>query len=261
VGEGAHGMTTTLAILGQFGDAIDFILHERRPEQGAEPVGGAQVLELVWDHLELTLASMAAACAVAVPLGLALGHTGRGEFVATSVSNIGRAVPSFALVAFFFAFLGASFVNVALALTLLAIPPILTNSYVGVRQVDPETVDAARGIGMTEPQIVRRVELPLALPLIFGGVRTSMVNVIATATLAPLVGLSSLGDPIIAVNTYGEGGRLGAAILVALLAVASEVLLGAAQHAATPKGLRLRPEGRAWRSRFLYTKRRVEATP
>ena len=92
---------------------------------------------------------------------------------------------------------------------------------------------------MTEPEIVRRVELPLALPLVFGGIRTSMVNVIATATLAPLVGVSSLGDPIIAVNTHGEAGRLAAAIVVALLAVASEVILGAIQRATTPKGLRV----------------------
>ena len=129
-----------------------------------------------------------------------------------------------------------------LALVLLAIPPILTNTFVGVSQVDRDTVDSARGMGMTEGEIVRRVELPLALPLVFGGIRTSTVNVIATATLAPLIGVSSLGDPIIAVNTHGEAGRLAAAIVVALLAVASEVILGAAQRATTPKGLKLAME-------------------
>ena len=222
-----------------FGDAFDYLIHERVPEQGAEPVGGDQVLGLIWDHLELTFAAMGVACAIAIPIGLVLGHTGRGQFFATSISNVGRAVPSFALVAFFFAFLGASFVNVTLALVLLAIPPILTNAFVGVQQVNPDTVDSARGMGMTEGEIVRRVELPLALPLVFGGVRTSTVNVIATATLAPLIGVSSLGDPIIAVNTHGESGRLAAAIVVALLAVASEVILGAAQRATTPRGLKL----------------------
>jgi osmoprotectant transport system permease protein len=222
-----------------FGDAFDYLLHERVPEQGADPVGGDNVLPLIQDHLELTGASMGIACAIAIPIGLVLGHTGRGQFFATSISNVGRAVPSFALVAFFFAFLGASFINVTLALVLLAIPPILTNTFVGVSQVDRDTVDSARGMGMTEAEIVRRVELPLAMPLVFGGVRTSTVNVIATATLAPLIGVSSLGDPIIAVNTHGEAGRLAAAIVVALLAVASEVVLGAAQRASTPKGLKL----------------------
>ena len=225
-----------------FGDALDYLIHERVPEQGADAVGGDQVLGLIWDHLELTFASMGIACAVAIPIGLVLGHTGRGQFFATSISNVGRAVPSFALVAFFFAFLGASFVNVTLALVLLALPPILTNTFVGIRQVDRDTVDSARGMGMTEGEIVRRVELPLALPLVFGGVRTSTVNVIATATLAPLIGVSSLGDPIIAVNTHGESGRLAAAIVVALLAVASELILGAAQRVSTPRGLRLAME-------------------
>jgi osmoprotectant transport system permease protein len=222
-----------------FGDAFDYLIHERVPEQGADPVGGDQVLTLIWDHLELSFAAMGIACAAAIPIGLVLGHTGRGQFLATSISNIGRAVPSFALVAFFVAFLGTTFINVTLALVLLAIPPILTNTFVGVQQVDRDTVDSARGMGMTEPEIVRRVELPLALPLIFGGIRTSTVNVIATATLAPVVGVSSLGDPIIAVNTHGEAGRLAAAIVVALLAVAAEVGLGALQRATTPKGLKL----------------------
>jgi osmoprotectant transport system permease protein len=244
-----------------FGDALDYLLHERVPERGAEPVGGVHVLGLIWDHLELTLAAMAIACAVAIPIGLVLGHTGRGQFLATSLSNVGRAVPSFALVAFFFAFLGASFFNITLALVLLAIPPILTNTYVGVRQVERDTVDAARGVGMSEEEIVRKVELPLALPLVFGGVRTSTVNVIATATLAPLIGVSSLGDPIIAVNTHGESGRLAAAIVVALLAVASELVLGVVQRAATPKGLKLELEGERRRGRFLFQKRGVEATP
>jgi osmoprotectant transport system permease protein len=222
-----------------FGDALDYLVDDRVPEKGAEPVGGEHVLGLIGDHLELTFVAMGVACAIAIPIGLVLGHTGRGQFIATSVANVGRAVPSFALVAFFVAFLGTTFINVTLALVLLAIPPILTNTFVGVQQVDRDSVDSARGMGMTEGEIVRKVELPLALPLVFGGIRTSTVNVIATATLAPVVGVSSLGDPIIAVNTHGEAGRLAAAIVVALLAVASEVILGAIQRAATPKGLRL----------------------
>jgi osmoprotectant transport system permease protein len=237
---GGRAMSSTLAFLGDFGDAIDFIFNERPSPAGGAEVGGlAELWELMWPHLKLSGAAMGIACLASVPLGLWLGHTGRGGFLAINASNVGRAVPTLALIAFFVAFLGIGFWNLTLALVLLAIPPILTNTYTGVRQVDPETVDAARGMGMTGAQIVRRVELPLALPLIFGGIRISAVNVVATATIAPLAGVVTLGDPIINVNTYGDEGRLAAAIVVALLAVVTEVSLGALQRGVTPRGLKL----------------------
>ncbi len=222
-----------------FVDAIEFIFDSRETNEGVR-VGGSQFFDLAVDHMWLSFVSVALACAVAVPLGLWLGHIGRGGFVAINASNVGRAVPSLALIAFFVAYLGVGFANVTLALVLLAIPPILTNAYVGVRQVDRDAVDAARGMGMTGAQTVRRVELPLSLPLIFVGIRTSAVNVVATATLAPLAGLNSLGDPIINVSTYGDEGRLGAAILVAFLAVATELSLAAVQRVASPKGTKTR---------------------
>jgi osmoprotectant transport system permease protein len=223
----------------EFGGAIDFILHQRESLAGGTQVGGSQLLPLLGKHLELTAVSVGIAVAIAVPLALWLGHIGKGEFLATSIANVGRAVPSLALIAFFVAYLGVGFTNVTLALVLLAIPPIITNTYVGVRQVDREAVDAARGMGMTGLQIVQRVELPLAMPLVMGGIRTSVVNVIATATIAPLAGVLTLGDPIIAGGVYGEEGRLGAAILVALIAVAAEALFALLQRAAVPRGLRL----------------------
>ena len=229
---------TALAFLGQFGDAIEFVFEGETSQEGVR-VGGMQFLELTWEHVKLSVAAMAIACAIAVPLGLWLGHVRRFGFLAISASNVGRAVPSLALIAFFVAYLGVGFANLTLALVLLAIPPILTNAYVGVTQVDRETVDASRGMGMTEAQIVRRVELPLALPLIFGGIRTSAVNVIATATIAPLAGVVTLGDPIINVSGYGDTGRLAAAIVVASLAVFTELSLGALQRAATPRGVKL----------------------
>jgi osmoprotectant transport system permease protein len=233
-------MSTTLAFLGDFGDAIDFIFDERPSPAGGTEVGGlAEIWELTWPHLRLSLVSMGIACAFSIPLGLWLGHIRKGGFLAINASNVGRAVPTLALIAFFVAFLGVGESNLVLALVLLAIPPILTNAYTGVTQVDPETVDAARGMGMTGAQIVRRVELPLALPLIFGGIRISAVNVVATATIAPLAGVVTLGDPIINVNTYGDEGRLAAAIVVALLAVLTEVSLGALQRGVTPRGLKL----------------------
>jgi osmoprotectant transport system permease protein len=244
--------------MSQFGDAIDFILHESPARSGGSDVGGAQLLPLLWRHLEITGVSVGIAVAIAVPLALWLGHIGRGEFLATSLANVGRAVPSLALIAFFVAYLGVGFRNVTLALVLLAIPPILTNTYVGVRQVDRDAVDAARGMGMTGVQIVRRVELPLALPLVFGGVRTSVVNVIATATIAPLAGVVTLGDPIIAGGVYGEDGRLGAAILVALLAVVAEALFATLQRRVTPRGIRIshQPAARTGRAAGLPSLRR-----
>jgi osmoprotectant transport system permease protein len=257
VDESEGGMSATLAFLGDFGDAIEFIFEGRTSAEGLEQ-GGTQFLELTWDHLKLSLAATAVACAAAIPLGLVLGHTGRGGFLAISVSNVGRAVPSLALIAFFVAYLSVGFTNVMVALALLAIPPILTNTYVGVRQVDPDTVDAARGMGMTGAEIVRKVELPLALPLIFGGVKTSMVNVVATATIAPLAGVDSLGDPIINASVYGDAGRLGAAIVVAALAVATELSLSAVQRGVTPRGLKL--AARPVRFPIQLT-RRARATP
>jgi osmoprotectant transport system permease protein len=235
----------------QFGDAIDFVLHEREARSGGTEIGGSQLLPLLWKHLEITGVSVGLAVAIAVPLALWLGHIGKGELLATSVANVGRAVPSLALIAFFVAYIGVGFRNVTLALVLLAIPPILTNTYVGVRQVDRGTVDAARGMGMTGLQIVRRVELPLALPLVFGGIRTSVVNVIATAAIAPLAGVVTLGDPIIAGGVYGESGRLGAAILVALLAIAAEVLFALLQRAVTPRGIRISRPPAARKGRAL----------
>jgi osmoprotectant transport system permease protein len=233
-------MSTTLAFLGDFGDAIDFIFTERESPAGGAQVGGlGEMWELMWEHLKLAGAAMGIACLISVPLGLWLGHVGKGGFLAINASNVGRAVPTLALIAFFVAFLGVGFTNLTLALVLLAIPPILTNAYTGVRQVDRDTVDSARGMGMTGSQIVRRVELPLALPLIFGGIRISAVNVVATATIAPLAGVITLGDPIINVNTYGDEGRLAAAIVVALLAVVTEVSLAALQRGVTPRGLKL----------------------
>jgi len=239
VDEGGEHVTT-LAFLGEFGDAFDYIFHTRESQAGGAKVGGAELLPLIWTHLKITALAMAIAIAVALPLGLALGHTGRGAFATISVSNTGRAIPSVALIAFFIAFFpqAPEFWNVTVALALLAIPPILTNAYVGVQQVSRDAVDAARGMGMSGMQIVRRVEFPLALPLIFGGIRTSTVNVIATATIAPLVGVLTLGDPIISGTTYGRTGQIGASIIVASLAIIAEVGLGGVQRAITPRALR-----------------------
>lgn len=232
--------STPLAALGLFGDAVSFVFVERESQTGGTRIGGLrQIGEFTATHLALTFAAMAVAVAVALPLGVWLGHRRTGGFLAVSVSNVGRAVPSLALIAVLIAFVGAGFVNVGIALALLAIPPILTNAYTAVSQVDSDVVDAARGQGFTEGRIMREVELPLALPLIFGGIRISMVNVLATATIAPLAGVVTLGDPILNASVYGAAGQLGGALCVAVLAIITEVSLGAVQRAVTPRGLRV----------------------
>ena len=252
-------MSTAIAFLGPFGDAVEFIFHAQESRAGGSKVGGAENLPLLWEHLKVCGLAMVLAIAIGLPAGLWLGHTGRGSFVAISASNVGRAVPSVALIALAYAFLPhvPEFTIVVLALAALAIPPILTNAYVGVRQTDRDTVDAARGMGLSGGQVVREVELPLALPLIFGGIKTSTVNVIATATIAPLIGVVTLGDPIISGTVYGRAGQIGASIMVAALAVAAEVGLSAAQRAVTPAGVKLERR----RTRLRPSNRRVQTAP
>jgi osmoprotectant transport system permease protein len=253
-----------LAVLGPFGDAIEFIFQERESQAGTVRVGGlGEMWELTWTHLQLSLVAVFVAVAFAMPLGIWLGHIGRYQFLATSTSNIGRAVPSLGLVVFFIAFLGVGFLNVCVALVLLAIPPILTNTYVGIRGVDPETVDAAHGNGLTGRQVALGVELPLALPTIMAGIRISLVSVIATATIAPLANVDTLGRPIISPNVYGTSGQLAACIVVALLTIAADGAFAALQRAVTPRGIKLASDpGRASARRFAFpsTKRSIETT-
>ena len=249
----------TLAFLGQLGDAIEFIFNKTEGPGGAQ-VGGDQLLPLLREHLLITFAAVGIATAIALPIGTWLGHSKRGSFIVISITNAGRAVPSIGVVFLFFAILGAGFFNITLALILLAIPPILLNAYTGVRAVDPEAVDAANGMGFTGAQVLRKVELPLALPLIFGGIKTSTVNVLATATLGPEAGVVTLGDPIINPSSYGQAGRLGAAILVAALAIVAEVGLSAVQRRLTPQGLKLSQSATPRRRLLSISKRRIAPT-
>jgi osmoprotectant transport system permease protein len=216
-----------VANLDVFGDAVRFVVEER-----------SLVAEKTWEHLLLSGAAMIVALALALPLGVWLGHLHRGSFVAINVANVGRALPSLALIAIGIAFLGVGFTNVTVALVVLAIPPIITNAYVAVDGVESDVVEAARGMGMTKGQIIRRVELPMALPLIFAGVRTAVVFVIATATIAAVAGGGGLGDIIVNQAGYGIEGVVGAAICVSLLALAADGALGLVQRLLTPPGLR-----------------------
>jgi len=233
-------MTVPLALLDSFSGAVDFIFSQRESFGGGTQVGGlGQVWELTLEHLKVSGIALAVSLALALPLGLLLGHRRTGELFAVAAGNAGRAIPELALIALLVAFVGTGTVNVAIALAVLGIPPILTNTFVGVHQVDPQAVGAARGMGMSELQIAVRVELPLAVPTIMSGVRTAAINIIATATIAPLAGVLTLGDFILARNVYGDEGVLAGAILVALLALTVELTLAAVQWALTPRGLRL----------------------
>jgi osmoprotectant transport system permease protein len=229
VGADAEG-DVTLADLGVFADAIEFVVDER-----------SLILHKTWEHLELSAAAMAVSIVLALPLGVVLGHLHRGSFLAINLANVGRALPSLAVIAIGIAFLGVGFANVTLALVVLGVPPILTNAYVAVDGVEEEAVEAARGMGMTPWQLIRRVEFPLALPLIFAGIRTSTVFVIATATIAAIAGGGGLGDIIVNQASYRIEGVVGAAICVSALALAADALLGLVQRVLTPEGLRTGP--------------------
>jgi osmoprotectant transport system permease protein len=201
---------------------------------------------LIWDktveHLLLSGASIGVAMVLAIPLGVWLGHLHRGSFIAINVSNVGRALPSLAVISIGLGLLGVGFLNVMVALVILAAPVMLTNAYVAVDQVDKDAVQAARAMGMRPRQVLLGVEMPLALPLMFAGIRTAAVYVVATATLAALAGGGGLGDIIVNQPTYGPEGVVAGSIAIAVLAFATEGFFALLQYLATPRGLRKRGE-------------------
>lgn len=191
----------------------------------------------VWEHVRLSGYATLVAAAVAVPFSVLLGHSGRGGLFAVSVVNIGRAIPSFAIIALALPFsiragLGIGFWPTFLALVLLALPPIFTNSFTGVRSVESEVVEAARGMGMREREVLLSIELPLATPLILTGIRVAAVQVVATATLGALVGWGGLGRYIIDGFAVQDNVRVFAgAVLVAALAILTDVLFTGVERA------------------------------
>lgn len=197
----------------------------------------------VFQHLEISMAAAGLAAALAIPVGLLVGHARRFEFVAVSIANVGRAVPSFAiLVLAYLVFLQVApslafgFGPTVVALFLLAIPPIVTNTYVGVQTVDADTLEAARGMGMSERDVLLKLELPLAVPLIMAGLRTAAVTVVATATLAALIGGGGLGRFIIdGFHTNDTVMIVSGAVLVSVLSVLTESTFALIERAARPR--------------------------
>lgn len=188
--------------------------------------------------MKLSFAAIGIALLISVPLGVWLGHLHRGSFLAITLSNFGRALPSLAVISIGIGILGIGFLNTMVALIVLAGPVMLTNAYVAVDGVDPDAVQAARAMGMTPVQVLWRVELPLALPLIFAGIRTATVYVIATATLATFAGGGGLGDIIVNEPTYGTGGVIAGSLAITVLAFAFDGLLSLVQFGVTPVPLR-----------------------
>ena len=198
------------------------------------------LVHLTLETLKIAGIGVAISVALALPVGLWLGHIHRGSFIAINLGNIWRALPSLAVLAIGVAFLGIGLQNVELALVVLAIPPIITNAYVAIDGVDRDVVDAAKGMGLTGSEVLRTVELPLGIPLIFAGIRTAALFVVSTTTIAALTGYSgSLGDIINNETSYHLSGVLGAAICIAGLALAVELVLGLVQRLVTPRGLRV----------------------
>lgn len=212
---------------GVFADALRFVRDNH-----------ALLGEKTAEHLVLSGAAIGVALVLAIPLGVVLGHLHRGSFLAINVGNVGRALPSLAVIAIGVALLGIGFGNVLVALVVLAVPPMLTNAYVAVDEADAEAVEAARGMGMSPLQVLARVELPLAAPLLFAGIRTASVYVVATATIAAIAGGGGLGEIIVNQASYGLAGVVGAALCVTALALITDGVLAVGQRALTPAGLR-----------------------
>jgi osmoprotectant transport system permease protein len=194
----------------------------------------------LFEHIQISAESVAIGALIALPIGISLGHYGRLGNLAMNISNVGRAVPSFALLVIAFQIFGLGNLPIVISLAALAIPPIVTNSYVAMREVDPDVKDAARGMGYRELAQLLRVELPLAVPLVMAGIRTSAVQVVATATLAALIAGGGLGRYVVDGLAQQNNAMLFAgAILVGLLAMATEVSLSGLERVLVPRGIRL----------------------
>lgn len=235
-------------------DALAWLFSPERL-QGSHPLPGA-----VLEHLGYTFAAVAIATAVAIPAGWAIGHTGRGREIAVAVSGAARAIPSFGLILLLVLVLGVTRRAEAalIAFVLLAIPPLLAGAYTGLEAIDRRTIDAGRAQGMTEGQILWRIEVPLGLPLLVAGIRSAVLQVVATVTLAAYVNLGGLGYDIIqglALRRFEQ--VLGGAIAVAVLALALDGAFALLQRAALPR--HLRAEARRERADSARTGRGVLA--
>lgn len=216
--------------MNDFSGAFTFIAHN-----------GHLLVTKTETHLLISLEAILLSVAIGIPLGVILGHIHKGSFLAINASNLGRALPSLAVLAILLPFVGITRTNVIITLVILGFPPILTNTYVAVEQVDADAVEAAKGMGMRPHQIILGVEMKLALPLIFAGVRTAAVFVVATATLAGVFGGGGLGDILFNRPEYKLTGIIASAYVLIVLALIAQIVFKALEYAVTPAGLRKQP--------------------
>lgn len=196
------------------------------------------LLEKTGEHMWLSLVAIVISLIIAVPVGLWLGHIHRGEFLAVSLTNLGRALPSLALIAILIGLVGIGFTNVLIALIILAVPPILSYTFVAIDSVDRDLTKAGRGMGMKPMQILWRIEVPLGMPMAVSGLRTAAVLVVSSATLATVAGGGGLGDVILNQVAYGMEGVIAAALWVAALSILVDQLIGLVFTAAAPPGIK-----------------------
>lgn len=195
----------------------------------------------MWEHLWYTFAAVGIAAAIAIPIGLAIGHTGRGRALAVGSTSAARAIPTLGLITLLALMWGVGLTAPMVAFVVLAIPSILAGAYAGVDSVEPHVTDAATAMGMTGAQVLGRVEVPLALPMIWGGIRAGTLQVVATATLAAYVGSGGLGRYLFrGLKTQDYPQMLASALLVVGLAIALEAVLAFAQRVMVPRGVRER---------------------
>lgn len=213
----------------------------------ADWTGGSGIPTRLLEHVAISVVTLGIAVLIALPVGLWIGHTERGNRFAIGLANLGRAVPTLAVMGIVAPFttvidpgLGFIVYPVVIAMVLLGIPPILVNAYAGIREVDRELVEAARGMGFREAQILLRVELPVALPVVLGGIRSAAVQILATATLGALFGFGGLGRFLVdGISQQDTGQTWGGVVLVALLVLTSEALFALLQRRLISRGLRI----------------------
>jgi len=199
-----------------------------------------EFFDLLRTHVLLSVAALLISITIALPVAVAIRNTPLGSALAVNVGNIGRAVPSLAILALCQPFLGLGFDTALVALTALAIPPILINASTGLREVERGVIDAARGMGLSGSQILTRIQLPIAAPVVFAGIRTSAVQVVASATLATFIGGGGLGDLVVEGTQLNDTTiLLAGSFSVAILAIITEVTFAALERTITPKGLKI----------------------
>lgn len=227
--------------MGAYHLAVDFLVSVWR--WFADPThwsGSEGIPQRLAEHIQLSAESVAVGAVIALPIGILLGHYGRFGNLAINISNVGRAVPSFGLLVIAFQVFGLGDLPIVISLAALAIPPMVTNSYIGLSEVDPDVKEAARGMGYRELTQLLRVELPLAVPLVMAGIRTSAVQVVATATLAAIIAGGGLGRFVIdGIAQQNYQMMFAGAVLVALLAIATELSLAGVERVLVPRGIRL----------------------